>query len=218
MLSGKNHSRNHADKCVGDDEQQDELQDFGVNHDGVSGVFPHLAYHIRNAGPAARIIPEDQAVGEQVAGHADYSAAEDEKQAHEENRRAENIQPDQAVIQAENAKEDHTDSVKPHTVGKHLVKGGNGPGENAVKASVKNHVGHLPDPFKQDAAKPFRNIKKGHDQINFILLPAGNGLDIAADDEGHRHAEEPGDYAGEQHEPEIQRVFHFRFYVLFLQF
>ena len=75
-----------------------------------------------------------------------------------------------------------------------------------------------PDPFKQNAAQPFRQVKKGHDQIDLFLLPAGNRFDIAADNKWNQHPEEPCHNAGKQHEPEVQRIFHFCFYVLFLHF
>lgn len=218
MLPGKDHYRDHADKSVGHNKEQDKLQDFGIDHDRIPGIGADFGYHIRNAGPAARIVPEDQAVCKQVAGHTDYGAAEDKEKAHQHGRRTENPQPDQAVIQADEAEQDHADPVKPHAAAQHLVKRRNRAGQDGVEISVENHGRQLPDPFKQNAAQPFRQVKKGHDQIDLFLLPAGNRFDIAADNKWNQHPEEPCHNAGKQHEPEVQRIFHFCFYVLFLHF
>ena len=135
MLPGKDHYRDHADKSVGHNKEQDKLQDFGIDHDRIPGIGADFGYHIRNAGPAARIVPEDQAVCKQVAGHTDYGAAEDKEKAHQHGRRTENPQPDQAVIQADESEQDHADPVKPHA-----AKEETGP---IVHLALQGHCGQL---------------------------------------------------------------------------
>lgn len=108
--------------------------------------------------------------------------------------------------------------MKPHAAAQHLVKRRNRAGQDGVEISVENHGRQLPDPFKQNAAQPFRQVKKGYAQIDLFLLPAGNRFDIAADNKWNQHPEESCYNAGKQHEPEVQRIFHFCFYVLFLHF